>query len=106
LQVAAFMFGSVPLKTYLPDGDIDVSIFCQSKNIKDNWTTRLQEMLEAEQRNSKAQFKIGDIQVINAEVGPRADRRADRLRLRQATPLAQLGALLCLPAGQAAQVPH
>jgi exonuclease III len=74
------MFGSVPLKTYLPDGDIDVSIFCQSMNIKDNWTTKLQEMLESEQRNSKAQFKIGDIQVINAEVGPRAGRAGACLR--------------------------
>jgi hypothetical protein len=74
------MFGSVPLKTYLPDGDIDVSIFCQSMNIKDNWTTKLQEMLEAEQRNSKAQFKIGDIQVINAEVGPASGRAGACLR--------------------------
>ncbi len=63
------MFGSVPLKTYLPDGDIDVSIFCKGDNIKSNWPVKLQEMLEAEQRNSKAQFKIADVQLINAEVG-------------------------------------
>ncbi|WPT18232.1 hypothetical protein PSENEW3_00006233 [Picochlorum sp. SENEW3] len=29
-NVDAFMFGSVPLKTYLPDGDVDISIFYQS----------------------------------------------------------------------------
>lgn len=71
------MFGSVPLKTYLPDGDIDVSIFCQpTGSIKETWTGKLQEMLEAEQRNRKAQFKIGDIQVINAEVGAARARAA------------------------------
>ena len=28
------MFGSVPLRTYLPDGDIDVSIFCEAKGLQ------------------------------------------------------------------------
>jgi hypothetical protein len=77
--VSAVQFGSVPLKTYLPDGDIDVSIFCKGDNIKSNWTVKLQEMLEAEQRNSKAQFKIADVQLINAEVG---SARCHCLKLR------------------------
>lgn len=42
-QVSTFMFGSVPLKTYLPDGDIDLSIFCAANtSVKDTWTSHLQ----------------------------------------------------------------
>ncbi|GFH15112.1 NTP_transf_2 domain-containing protein, partial [Haematococcus lacustris] len=64
-------FGSVPLKTYLPDGDIDLSIFCphiDSTTIKDNWAQRLHAKLEEEQRSPRAPFKICDVQVIHAEV--------------------------------------
>jgi DNA polymerase sigma len=68
LQVTAYMFGSVPLKTYLPDGDIDLSIFTTEGSIRDTWALRLQDKLEEEQRNSSALFRIGDVQVINAEV--------------------------------------
>jgi hypothetical protein len=62
---------TVPLKTYLPDGDIDLSIFCNYNDaaaIKDNWAQRLHAKLEEEQRSDTAPFSIGDIQVINAEV--------------------------------------
>jgi hypothetical protein len=65
---------AVPLKTYLPDGDIDLSIFCNYNDaaaIKDNWAQRLHAKLEEEQRSQSAPFTIGDIQVINAEVGAR-----------------------------------
>lgn len=30
-QVEAFMFGSVPLRAVLPDGDIDISVFAVSE---------------------------------------------------------------------------
>ncbi len=68
-QVEAFMFGSVPLKTYLPDGDIDLSVF-QSKgsSLRDTWTTKLSSVLEDEQRDPYAAFKVRDVQVIHAEV--------------------------------------
>lgn len=66
------MFGSVPLKTYLPDGDIDMSIFCPSElqqAYRDTWALRLQSVLEQEQQNRRARYRIGDVTLINAEVG-------------------------------------
>jgi len=68
VPVQAFMFGSVPLKTYLPDGDIDLCIFSPDTSIKDTWATKLHAKLEEEQQSPHSPFKIGDVQVINAEV--------------------------------------
>lgn len=72
-QVNAYMFGSVPLRTYLPDGDIDLSVFCSqsvAQSMRDTWALKLQSVIEQEQRsNSNAPYKIGDVTVINAEVG-------------------------------------
>jgi hypothetical protein len=66
------MFGSVPLRTYLPDGDIDLSVFCSqevAQSVRDTWALKLQSLIEQEQRsNSNAPYKIGDVTVINAEV--------------------------------------
>ena len=64
------MFGSVPLKTYLPDGDIDLSVF-QSKgsSLHDSWTTKLCSVLEEEERDAYAPFRVRDLQLIHAEVG-------------------------------------
>jgi hypothetical protein len=70
-QVDAFMFGSVPLKTYLPDGDIDLSVFCgpaAAAALRDTWALRLQDVLLAEQGRPGAPFAVGDVTVINAEV--------------------------------------
>lgn len=69
LQVEAYMFGSVPLKTYLPDGDIDLAVF-QGKGprLRDVWTTELSALLEAEARNALNLHKVKDVQIINAEV--------------------------------------
>lgn len=66
------MFGSVPLRTYLPDGDIDVSIFCEGKGLQDCWGERLQAALEKEAENPKAIFLIANVQLINAEVSLRS----------------------------------
>ncbi|KAK9809872.1 hypothetical protein WJX72_000706 [[Myrmecia] bisecta] len=68
-EVEAFMFGSVPLKTYLPDGDIDLSVF-QSKgsSLRDTWANRLAAVLEDEQHNQHAPLRVRDVQVIHAEV--------------------------------------
>jgi hypothetical protein len=72
VQVNAYMFGSVPLRTYLPDGDIDLSVFCSqdvAQSMRDTWALKLQSVIEQEQRsNSSAPYKIGDVTVINAEV--------------------------------------
>ncbi len=63
------MFGSVPLKTYLPDGDIDLAVF-QGKGprLRDVWTTELSALLEAEGRNALNLHRVKDVQIINAEV--------------------------------------
>lgn len=69
------MFGSVPLKTYLPDGDIDMAVFqLRGASVRDTWTTRLSAVLEAEARLTRPAFRVKDVQVIHAEVRPR--RRA------------------------------
>ena len=69
VQVEAYMFGSVPLKTYLPDGDIDLAVF-QGKGprLRDMWTSELSALLEAEGRNPQNPHRVKDVQIINAEV--------------------------------------
>eukprot|EP00878_Enallax_costatus_P035898 GHUV01040147.1.p1 GENE.GHUV01040147.1~~GHUV01040147.1.p1 ORF type:complete len:146 (+),score=29.89 GHUV01040147.1:127-564(+) len=72
LQVNAYMFGSVPLRTYLPDGDIDLSVFCSqevAQSMRDTWALKLQTVIEQEQAAGNAPYRIGDVTVINAEVG-------------------------------------
>jgi len=67
----AFVFGSVPLKTYLPDGDIDISLFCpqDSEYLKEVWATRLLRALETEAATSTDPlFRVRDAQLIQAEV--------------------------------------
>lgn len=67
LQV--FTFGSVPLKTYLPDGDIDLTAFSKSQNLKDTWAHQVRDMLENEEKNENAEFRVKEVQYIHAEVG-------------------------------------
>eukprot|EP00210_Caulerpa_lentillifera_P004490 g4284.t1 len=67
-KVEAFMFGSVPLRTYLPDGDIDVSIFCEAKGLQETWCDKLSTILENEAENPDAEFKVTNVSLINAEV--------------------------------------
>lgn len=47
-------FGSVPLKTYLPDGDIDVTAFSHDQNLKGTWSNQVRDMLENEEKNQNA----------------------------------------------------
>ncbi|XP_074281710.1 uncharacterized protein LOC141606465 isoform X2 [Silene latifolia] len=61
-------FGSVPLKTYLPDGDIDLTAFCEDPNLKDNWAKEVQNMLLMEEKNAQAEFPVKEVQLIQAEV--------------------------------------
>lgn len=65
------MFGSVPLRTFLPDGDIDLSVFCSvdaAAGLRDTWAARLQVALERAGAAPSAPFVVGDVTVINAEV--------------------------------------
>lgn len=67
------MFGSVPLRTYLPDGDIDISMFFPlhgsgpSDPLKDTWGTQLLKALERESGRRDAPFRIRNCQIIQAE---------------------------------------
>ena len=89
------MFGSVPLKTYLPDGDIDMAVFqSHGLSVRDSWTTKMGAVLEAEARSQSTRFRVKDVQVIHAEVrraGPAARARARRKgrRLRAVSSVVQ-----------------
>lgn len=61
-------FGSVPLKTYLPDGDIDLTAFSKNQNLKDTWAHQVRDMLEHEEKNENAEFRVKEVQYIQAEV--------------------------------------
>lgn len=65
-----FTFGSVPLKTYLPDGDIDLAAFSDNQNLKDTWANQVRDMLQSEEKNENAEFRVKEVQYIQAEVGP------------------------------------
>ncbi|CAK9140503.1 unnamed protein product [Ilex paraguariensis] len=62
-----FTFGSVPLKTYLPDGDIDLTAFSNDQNLKDTWANQVRDMLENEEKNENAEFHVKEVQYIQAE---------------------------------------
>ncbi|KAJ8440666.1 hypothetical protein Cgig2_031083 [Carnegiea gigantea] len=63
-----FTFGSVPLKTYLPDGDIDLTAFSKDLSLKDTWASHVRDMLESEEKNENAEFCVKEVQYIQAEV--------------------------------------
>ena len=79
------MFGSVPLRAVLPDGDIDISVFTTAAaaaagpaggaagagppgELRDTWASQLLRALEREAVRPDAPFKIRDVQIIQAEV--------------------------------------
>lgn len=63
-----FTFGSVPLKTYLPDGDIDLTAFSNNQNLKESWANQVRDMLQNEEKNEHAEFRVKEVQYIQAEV--------------------------------------
>ncbi|OIV96810.1 hypothetical protein TanjilG_08671 [Lupinus angustifolius] len=63
-----FIFGSVPLKTYLPDGDIDLTAFSDNQEFKDSLVHAVRGVLESEQKNVNAEFRVKEVQCIEAEV--------------------------------------
>ncbi|EHA8586965.1 hypothetical protein COCNU_scaffold001220G000020 [Cocos nucifera] len=62
-----FPFGSVPLKTYLPDGDIDLTLF-YGPNSDGNLVHDVLSIIQAQENSEDAKFEIKDVQYINAEV--------------------------------------
>jgi hypothetical protein len=80
-QVATF--GSVPLKTYLPDGDIDLSLVGAHASLcEDSWP----EQVLAALRAHAAPLQLTDTLVINAEVRLRAHGARARAPPRSAAP--------------------
>ncbi|KAF5747671.1 hypothetical protein HS088_TW05G00398 [Tripterygium wilfordii] len=67
LGCEVFPFGSVPLKTYLPDGDIDLTAFGWF-NVDEALATDVCSVLEREDENRAAEFIVKDVQLIRAEV--------------------------------------
>lgn len=63
-KAEVFPFGSVPLKTYLPDGDIDFTILSH-ENVEENLVQAVCNILGS-QKNSE--FQVKDIQHIPAQV--------------------------------------
>ncbi|CAM0873084.1 unnamed protein product [Alopecurus aequalis] len=67
LGCEVFLFGSVPLKTYLPDGDIDLTVIgntsCDSTLIDDIYY-----ILGSGEQNTDAGFEVKDLEHIDAEV--------------------------------------
>ncbi|XP_072973478.1 uncharacterized protein [Typha angustifolia] len=63
-----FTFGSVPLKTYLPDGDIDLTACSSTEDLKDLWANEVRDALESEEKNENAEFRVKEVQYIQAEV--------------------------------------
>ncbi|XP_021833122.1 uncharacterized protein LOC110772938 [Prunus avium] len=67
LGCEVFPFGSVPLKTYLPDGDIDLTAF-GGINVEEALANDVCSVLEREVQNGAAEFTVKDVQLIRAEV--------------------------------------
>ncbi|KAK1264483.1 hypothetical protein QJS04_geneDACA017034 [Acorus gramineus] len=67
LGCEVFPFGSVPLKTYLPDGDIDLTALC-APGFEESLAIDVRSVLEAEERNKDSEFEVKDVQFIHAEV--------------------------------------
>ncbi|XP_075502388.1 uncharacterized protein LOC142540263 [Primulina tabacum] len=67
LGAEVFPYGSVPLKTYLPDGDIDLTAF-GGANSEDKLANEIKFSLEEETKNKAAEFVVKDVQLIHAEV--------------------------------------
>ncbi|TVU37229.1 hypothetical protein EJB05_10532, partial [Eragrostis curvula] len=62
-----FAFGSVPLKTYLPDGDADVTVLA-STWLNSSLIDDVRQVLELEMTNRDAEFQVRGVNFINADV--------------------------------------
>ncbi|KAK1357093.1 hypothetical protein POM88_050349 [Heracleum sosnowskyi] len=62
-----FPYGSVPLKTYLPNGDIDLTVFCDA-SVEEALSNDIVSQLQREDHNNSAEFSVKEIRLVNAEV--------------------------------------
>lgn len=62
-----FTYGSVPLKTYLPDGDIDFTVI-ECPSVDESLVHDVLSILQQEEKNANAEFQLKDTQFIDAEV--------------------------------------
>uniref|UniRef100_A0A0E0D757 PAP/OAS1 substrate-binding-related domain-containing protein n=1 Tax=Oryza meridionalis TaxID=40149 RepID=A0A0E0D757_9ORYZ len=67
LGCEVFAFGSVPLKTYLPDGDIDITILGNTAP-DSTFISEVRGILELEEQEDGADVAITGLQFIDAEV--------------------------------------
>ncbi|KAL8139927.1 hypothetical protein V2J09_005948 [Rumex salicifolius] len=62
------IYGSVPLKTYLPDGDIDLTVFSEDQNLNDNCAAEVSNILEKARTDADAEYQIKEVLLIPVEV--------------------------------------
>lgn len=67
LIAQVFPYGSVPLKTYLPDGDIDLTVL-SNPCVEESWASNVLSVLQREEQNENAEYEVKDTQFIDAEV--------------------------------------
>ncbi|XP_078435418.1 PAP/OAS1 substrate-binding domain superfamily [Wolffia australiana] len=67
VDVDIFPFGSFPLKTYLPDGDIDLTVISRP-GTEEALSRIVLAILQEKEHDWNHQFEIKDVQYINAEV--------------------------------------
>ena len=63
-----FTFGYAPLKTYFPDGDINLSLFSKHPNLNDTWDKTICSVLESQEKSEYAEFYVKEVHHIQAEV--------------------------------------
>ncbi|KAM0877607.1 hypothetical protein ACQ4PT_035387 [Festuca glaucescens] len=67
LGCEVFVFGSVPLKTYLPDGDIDLTVIGNTSR-NSTFIDDIYYILGSGEQNTDAEFEVKDLEHIDAEV--------------------------------------
>lgn len=67
LNCEVFPYGSVPLKTYLPDGDIDLTVL-KGPNVEESLAHDVFAVLKKEEHKEDTDYQVMDTQFIDAEV--------------------------------------
>ncbi|KZV25782.1 hypothetical protein F511_04843 [Dorcoceras hygrometricum] len=67
IKAHVFPYGSVPLKTYLPDGDIDLTVL-GDPSAGESLPHDVFAVLRGEEQNENSEYQIRDTQIIDAEV--------------------------------------
>ncbi|KAF5751306.1 hypothetical protein HS088_TW02G00319 [Tripterygium wilfordii] len=67
LGCEVFAYGSVPLKTYLPDGDIDLTAI-NGLAVEESLVSNVHAVLKWEEQNRACPYEVRDVHCIDAEV--------------------------------------